>query len=162
MNVSKTVKPFVLSLGLVVGLTGCVYYDPYYSGPAHHSYVPHFYPFYYDYYYYPSVQVYFSFSTGHYFYPHGQSWVRSKKLPSHVFLDSRERVTTRIKGDKPYLRNKQHVQQYQPSRDYRPDPQKHRIEQTRNLKSYEQHQKKQKAYELEWNKRNKKAKRKIY
>lgn len=159
MDVSKSFKPLVLGLGLVVGLTGCVIYDPYYSGPDHHSYAPHFYPFYHDYYYYPSVQVYFSFSTGHYFYPHGQRWVRTKILPSHIFLDSRERVTTRVKGDKPYLKNRQHIQAYQPSRDYRPDPQKHRIAQNYNLKSYENHQKKQIIYEQEWNKRRKKDKR---
>ena len=34
MNVQWPVKSFVLSLGLVVGLTGYIY-DPHYSGPVH-------------------------------------------------------------------------------------------------------------------------------
>ena len=159
MDISRSFKPFVLSLSLVVGLTGCVY-DPYYSGPAHrNSYAPFFYPLYYDYYYYPSVQVYFHFSTGHYYYPHGKRWIRSRVLPPQIHLDSRERVTTRIEGDKPYLKNKQHIQKYQPRLDYRPNPQIHRKEAIQNLKLYEQHQRKQKVYEEEWLIRKKKDKK---
>ena len=89
MDLSRSFKPFILSLGLVVGLTGCIY-DPHYSRPEHshsHSYHPYYYPFYYDYYYYPSVQVYFSYSTGHYYYPHGGHWKRSRVLPSHIHPD---------------------------------------------------------------------------
>ena len=158
MSVSRSLRPFVLSLSLVAGLTGCVY-DPYYSAPVHHSYHPYYYPFYYDYYFYPSVRVYFNFSTGYYYYPSGKRWIRSNILPPHIHLDSRERVITRIEGDKPYLKNKQHIQKFQPRRDYRPDPQMHRKEQIHNLNFYEQHQKKQKVYEQEWKKRKKKNKR---
>lgn len=158
MDLSRSFKPFALSLSIVAALSGCVY-DPYYYGPAHHhSYLPYYYPFYYDYYFYPSVRVYFNFSTGYYYYPSGKRWVRSKLLPPHIRLDSRERVTTRIEGDKPYLKNKQHIQKHQPRRDYRFDPKINKKEQTRNLKSYEQHQKKQKVYEKEWNSRQKKNK----
>lgn len=158
MDVSRSFKPFVLSLSIVFSLSGCIY-DPYYPGPARHSYYPYYYPFYYDYYFYPSARVYFNFSTGYYYYPSGKRWKRSKFLPPHIRLDSRERVTTRIEGDKPYLKNKQHIQKFQPRRDYRPDPQINRKEQTRNLKSYEQHQKKQKTYKKEWENRKKKDKR---
>lgn len=154
MNMLIFIKSFILSLGLVIGLSACVY-DPYYSGPVRHSYFPHYYPFFYDYYFYPSVQVYFNFSTGYYYYPSGKRWIRSKVLPPHIRLDSRERVTTRVEGDKPYLKNQQHIQKYQPRRDYRPDPQLHRNEQLRNLKSYESHQKEQKIFEKEWEKRKK-------
>ena len=159
MDISRSFKPFALSLSIVFSLSGCVY-DPYYHGPSYHPYYPYYYPFYYDYYFYPSVRVYFNFSTGHYYYPSGKRWIRSKVLPPHIRLDSRERVTTRIEGDKPYLKNKQHIQKFQPRRDYRSDPQINRKEQLRNLKSYEQHQKKQKTYEKEWEKsRRKKDKR---
>lgn len=158
MNVSRSLRPFVLSLSIVAGLTGCVY-DPYYSAPVHHSYNPYYYPFYYDYYFYPSVRVYFNFSSGYYYYPYDKRWIRSKVLPPHIRLDARERVTTRVEGNKPYLKNNQHIQKFQPSRDYRPDPQIHRKEQIRNLNLYEQHQKKQKVYEQEWIKRKKKDKR---
>ena len=158
LDLSRSFKPFALSLSIVAALSGCVY-DPYYYGPAqHHSYLPYYYPFYYDYYFYPSARVYFNFSTGHYYYPSGKRWVRSKFLPPHIRLDSRERVTTRIEGDKPYRQNKQHIQKYKPRRDYRSDPQINKKEQTRNLKSYKQHQKKQEVYEKEWNSRQKKDK----
>ena len=158
MNVSRSLKPFVLGLSLVVGLSGCIY-DPYYYGPVHRPYYPNYYPFYYDYYFYPGVQVYYNFSTGYYYYPSGKRWIRAKKLPPHIHLDSRERVITRVEGDKPYLKNQQHIQKFQPRRDYRDDPQIHRTEQTRNLNLYKQHQKKQKVYEEDWIKRKKKDKR---
>jgi len=80
-------------------------------------------------------------------------------LPPHIHLDSRERVTTRVEGDKPYLKNKQHIQKYQPRRDYRADPQINKKEQNQNLYLYQRHQKKQKVYEEEWVKRKKKDKR---
>ena len=156
MELSRSFKPFALSLSILAALSGCVY-DPYYHGPTHQpSYFPYYYPFYYDYYFYPSAHVYFNFSTGFYYYPSGKSWKRSKVLPPHIHLDSRERVTTRIEGDKPYLKNKQHIQQFQPRRNYGPDPQINRKEQRRNLKSYEQHQQKQKVYKKEWESRKKK------
>lgn len=154
MNVSRFLKPFVLSLSLVVGLAGCIY-DPYYSGSAHRSYSPYYYPYYYDYYFYPSVRVYFNFSTGYYYYPSGGRWMHSRVLPPHFHLDSRERVITRVEGDRPYLENKRHIQKFQPRSDYRADPQLHRKEQIQNLKLYEQHQKKQKIYKEEWKKRKK-------
>ena len=55
---------YSIFFGLSVILTGCVY-DPFYYGPPPHS---HYSPYYYDYYFYPSVQVYFQFTTGYYFY----------------------------------------------------------------------------------------------
>lgn len=156
MNTMKFGKSFIVSLGLVMGLSACVF-DPYYDGPGpgHHTYYPYYYPFYYDYYFYPSVQVYFNFSTGFYYYLSGKRWIRTKNLPAHIRLDSRERFTTRIEGDKPYLENDKHIQQYKPRPDYRPEPQVHRKEQLQNLKSYQQHQKKQEVYEKEWEKRKK-------
>ncbi len=160
MNVSRSLKPFVLSLGLFIGLTGCIY-DPHYSAPVPHAYYPYYYPFYYDYYFYPSARVYFNFSTGHYYYPSGRRWISSRVLPPKFRLDSRERVTIQVEGDKPFLKNKQHIQKYRPRRDYRADPQIHRKEQRQNLHLYEQHQKKQKKYEKEW-KKHKKKDRKPY
>ena len=150
MDIPGYFKPFVLGLSLVVGLTGCIYHDPYYAGTGHRPYHPYYYPFYYDYYFYPSARVYFNFSTGYYYYPSGRRWIHSRVLPPHIHLDSRDRVITRIEGDKPYLKNKQHIQKYQPRGDYRPDPQIHRSEQIHNLKTYELHQKKQRKYKQEW------------
>ena len=158
MDISSSFKPLALSLSLAVGLTACVY-DPHYSGSAHRPYYPYYYPLYYDYYFYPSVQVYFHYSTGYYYYSHNKRWIRSKALPPHIHLDPRDRVITRIEGNKPYLRNKQHRQEFQPRRNYRPDPQLHRQEKIRNLKSYKQHQNKQKAYEEEWLIKRKRGKR---
>lgn len=154
MKITKHTRSFVLTLGLLTGLSACVY-DPYYHGPgpARHTYYPYFYPFYYDYYFYPSVQVYFNFSTGFYYYLSGKRWIRTKALPPHIHLDPRERVKTRVEGEKPYLKNEQHLQQYKSRPNYRRDPQIHRQEQLKNLKSYELHQKKQEIYEKEWEKR---------
>lgn len=158
MDASRSFKSFMLCLGLVIGLSGCAH-DPYYSGPVHRPYYPHYYPYYYDYYYYPSVRVYFNYSRGYYYYPSGKRWIRSKVLPPHIRLHPRDRVITRIDSDKPYLKHQEHRKKYQPRREYRPDPQLHRKEQTHNLKSYEQHQKRQKEYETEWQKRGQKDKR---
>jgi hypothetical protein len=153
MKIARHTKSFILSLGLLLGLSACVY-DPYYHGPgpARHTYYPYYYPFYYDYYFYPSVQVYFNFSTGYYYYLKGKRWIRTKVLPPHIHLDPRERVTTRVEGDKPYLKNEQHLRQYKTRPDYRPNPQLHRKEQLQNLKSYELHKKKQEIYKKDWEK----------
>ena len=158
MDVSRILKPILLSVCIVIGLAGCVY-GPHYSRPMHRSYSPYYYPFYYDYYFYPSVSVYFNYSSGYYYYPSGTRWISSKVLPPHIRLDSRERVTTRIEGDKPYLKNKQLIQKYPARRDYRPNPQLHSEEQQHNLYLYQQHQRKQKVFEEQWIKPKKKGNR---
>ena len=153
MKKVKYIKPLILSLAAFMGLSACAY-NPNFRGPGpdHRTYYPYFYPYYYDYYFYPSVQVYFNFSTGYYYYLSGKRWIRTKVLPPHIHLDSRERITTRVEGDKPYLKNEQHLRQFKPRPDYRPAPQINKREQLQNLKSYEEHQMKQKTYEEEWKK----------
>lgn len=113
------------ALGLTM-MSSC-FYDPYYYGasPYHH---PHgtYYP--YDYYYYPSVQVYFQYSTGFYFYISDGIWTRSRVLPPHFLLNSRDRVPLWIKSDKPYQQNLQHVEKYRPRPDIKQTPGKDRYE----------------------------------
>ena len=108
---------------LAASLSACVY-DPYYHrpAPAHHHYYPYYYPYYYDYYYYPSVQVYFQFSTGFYFYFSNHRWIKTRVLPPHIHLYPRERVTIRLDGDKPYLKHHEHVKKYRPLPEYRKKP----------------------------------------
>ena len=163
MNVPGPIKSFLLGLSLVAGLTGCIY-DHHHSGHDHSghvgfSYQPYYYPHYYDYYYYPSVHVYFSYSTGHYYYPHGKSWIRAKVLPQHIRLDSRERVVTRVEGDKPYLKNKQHIRKFKARSDYRSDAKLHRKEKDQNAILYKRHQQDQRVYKDSWQKRKKKDKK---
>lgn len=119
---SKLTRTLLVSIGVVTGLSACVY-DPYYHYPPGHHYYPYYYPYYYDYYYYPGVSVYYQFSTGFYFYFSNNRWIRSKVLPPHIHLDAWDRVTIRVESDKPYLKHKEHVLKYQP----RPRPPEYRV-----------------------------------
>lgn len=109
----KLIRFFLISTGLAAALTACVY-DPYYYPPSGRHYYPYYYPYYYDYYYYPGVRVYFQFSTGYYFYYSRNRWIRTRVLPPHIHLDPWDRVTLRLKSDKPYLKHKEHIHKYQP------------------------------------------------
>ena len=108
---------FSVFFGLSVLLTGCVY-DPFYYGPPSHS---HYYPHYYDYYYYPSIQVYFHFTTGLYHYRDGGIWKKSRVLPPHIRIYARDRVKIQIESDKPYLKFPEHKRIYKPRPNFRVD-----------------------------------------
>ena len=89
-----------IALGLSVTFAGCVYDPVYYGPPAY----PDYHPNYYDYYYYPSVGVYFHFTSGYYYYRDRDRWVRVKRLPPNIHIDAKDRVKLRIDSDKPYTK----------------------------------------------------------
>lgn len=120
----------ILGILLVVSLTACAYPPP----PTRHV---HYHP--YDYYYYPSVRVYFRYSTGYYYYPSGSIWIKTRRLPPAYRIDQRDRVIIRIENDKPYTRYHQHREKYRPHPDYRPDPYRDERERHYNQKKYEQY-----------------------
>ena len=132
---TKTVRQYlsgILGIILVVSLTACAYPPPH---TRHADYHP------YDYYYYPSVRVYFRYSTGYYYYPSGSVWIKTRRLPPVYRLDQRDRVIIRIEKDKPYARHHQHRDKYRPHSDYRPDPYRDEKERYYNQKRYEQYRK---------------------
>ncbi|MGD8525718.1 MAG: hypothetical protein PVJ63_05685 [Thioalkalispiraceae bacterium] len=120
MKTTRLFRSCLLGIGLVTGLSACVY-DPYYAGPGPRVYHPYYYPYYYDYYYYPGVRVYFQLSTGVYFYFWDNRWIRTKVLPPYIYLDPRNRVKVRVEGDKPYVKHHIHAQKYKPR--FPPPPQ---------------------------------------
>lgn len=123
MNIVKSIRFFPVLLGLVAvsGLTACAH-DPYYSSGPYERWPHHYhYPHYYDYYYYPSIGVYFHYSTGEYYYRSKKKWVRSRQLPPKFRLDPRDRVIIRVPSDKPYKRYDEHKREYKSYRDYRRD-----------------------------------------
>jgi hypothetical protein len=132
---AKTSIRFVtsgLEIVLLLSLVACTQPPPY---PPHAHYHAH------DYYYYPSVRVYFRYSTGYYYYPSGSIWIRTRTLPPKYRLDQRDRVVIRIEDKKPYARHYQHREKYRPHPDYRPDPYRDEKERHYNKKRYEQYRK---------------------
>jgi hypothetical protein len=125
MTAVKFTRSCLIGMMLVIGVSGCVY-DPYYSGPPPaHRYYPYYYPYYYDYYFYPSVRVYFQYSTGYYFYYSRDRWIRTKVLPPYIHLSPWERVKIRVDSNRPYLKYKEHVKKYPPKArppEYRQQP----------------------------------------
>ena len=101
---------------------------------------PYYYP--YDYYYYPYSRVYFSVSTGYYYYPDGPNWIKVRVLPSHYYLDTRDRVTVKIKSnDRPYIYHNTHRKQYVPRPKYRADRKRDQIERNLNRDRYKRYRK---------------------
>ena len=119
-----------LGIILLLSLYACTQPPPY---PPHAHYHAQ------DYYYYPSVRVYFRYSTGYYYYPSGSIWIRTRALPPKYRLDQRDRVVIRIEDKKPYARHYQHREKYRPHPDYRPDPYRDEKERHYNKKRYEQY-----------------------
>ncbi len=119
-------------------LTGCVY-DPYYYGPPSHS---HYSPYYYDYYYYPSVQVYFHFTTGFYFYRDRGVWLKVRVLPPHININARDRVKLKIESEKPYLRFPDHASKYKPNPKYRVEKEQSLKERNANKRWFEDYKQK--------------------
>jgi len=157
--IQKSQKKYIPAIG-VLGLmlmTSSCFHDPYhhapyyYGPPAFHgggTYYP------YDYYYYPSVRVYFQYSSGFYFYISNGSWVRNRALPSHIRLNPRDRVFLRLKSDKPYQSNRQHIEKYRPRPKVKPTPNTDRKERTSHQKWY----KEQQVYKKQQEKKEKKSK----
>lgn len=135
MNKTRYIR-VIGALGLMM-VSSCIY-DPYYYGPPPYYSSTAYYP--YDYYYYPSVRVYFQYSTGFYFYISNGIWTRSRVLPPHFRLNARDRVLLRIKSDKPYQQNPQHVEKYRPRSDIKQTPGKDRYERETHRKVYKEQQ----------------------
>ena len=125
----------LLSLISIFAIPACVY-DPYYVGPPPY---PHYHPHYYDYYYYPSVRVYFHFTTGFYYYYDKHRWVKTRVLPSHIRIDPHDRVQLKIPSEKPYQKNPEHVKKYSPKPDFRADKQRSFKEREANRKWYREY-----------------------
>lgn len=124
MGIIKSIR-IAGAVGLSLLMSSC-FYDPYYYGPPSYYGSAIYHP--YDYFYYPSVRVYFQYSTGFYFYFLDGVWVRSKILPPRFRLNPSDRVPLRIPSDKPYLFNEQHIQKFNPRPDIRPSPDRDRYE----------------------------------
>lgn len=85
-----------------------------------------------DYYYYPSAQVYFHIYTGYYYYRSGHRWIRTRVLPRHIHLHSRDRYRLRTRDREPYRHNEEHRRRYRPRPDLRPDERDDRREREEN------------------------------
>lgn len=154
----KKYIPVIGVLGLMLMTSSC-FYDPYYYGPPSYDVGGTYYP--YDYYYYPSVRVYFQYSTGFYFYISNGHWSRSRILPSHFRLTANERVFLRLKSDKPYKLNTKHAEKYRPRPKFKPTPGTDRNERASHLKWYKEQQnyKKQRSIKEQKEKRSKDKRR---
>ena len=141
MNSSNYLLKGWLSFALVIGLVSCAN-DPYYAGPPPHTFHAHYHP--HDYYYYPSVRVYFNYTTGYYYYPSGHHWKRTKVLPPEFRLDQRDRIIIRTGNDKPYIRHSDHRNQYRPHPEYRADKMRDRAERRHPETVYKKYKNKQK------------------
>ena len=141
MQRSNILKAVALSVLITVSASCAV-------DPQHHGAPAHMQPTYYEphgYYYYPSVQVYFHYSTGFYFYPRGTVWLRSRVLPSKLQLDARDRVHVELKSKKPYLYHQKQVKKYHPAKEHKPLPENNRKER----ESLKQWYKEQEQYKKE-------------
>ncbi len=142
----KIYIPVIGALGLMMTTSSCIY-DPYYYGPPSYHVSGTFYP--YGYYYYPSVQVYFQYSTGLYFYISNGQWINSRILPPRFRLNPSDRVFLRLKSNTPYQLNSQHIEKYRPRPNIKPTPRTDRNERASHLKWYKEQQviKKKKSIE---------------
>jgi len=130
----------IISWGLMTLLVTSCAYDPHYYGPPpKHPRPAYYYP--YGYYYYPSVGIYFQYSTGFYYYPSGRIWIRTRVLPPRFRLHPSDRVHLHIESNKPYLYHNNHIKKYKPRPGYKPVPQKDRSERELHLKWHKEQQK---------------------
>ena len=127
---TKKAIPFLsgaLGIILMISLAACAY-PP--SHPPHAHYHAH------DYYYYPSVRVYFRYSSGYYYYPSGSIWIKTRTLPPKYRLDGRDRIVIRIEDKKPYTKHYRHREKYRPHPEYRPDSYRDEKERYHNKRRY--------------------------
>ena len=155
---TRCVATFILAT-VLIALNGCVYDPVYYGPPSYTEYHPDFY----DYYYYPSVGVYFQFTTGYYYYRSRDIWVQTRQLPPNIYIDPRDRITIRIESDKPYLRHDEQVQGFRPDvklNQPEVDKEQSRKEREANLEWYQKYEQRserperdKRDDEKEWNKK---------
>jgi len=156
MQTANTLKAATLGLFVMVSVS-CVV-DPHYYGPPVQPRPAYYSP--YGYYYYPSVQVYFQYSTGFYFYPSGSIWLKSRVLPTRFRLDPRDRVHLRIESNRPYLYHHKQVKKYQSPKDHKAVPENDRHERNLLHKWHKEQQqyKKEKRFETKSGKKQKNKK----
>ena len=136
-QLNRSVKA-LLFLGASGILVGCAYDPVYYGPPAY----PPYYPDYYDYYYYPSVGVYFHFTSGYYYYRDRNHWVRTRALPPNIHIDYKDRVKLRVDSELPYNKYPQHRKEYQPKPNYRGDEEHNQKEREANRRWYQEYEQK--------------------
>ena len=134
MGIIKSIR-VAGAVGLSLLMSSC-FYDPYYYGPPSYYGSTIYHP--YDYFYYPSVSVYFQYSTGFYFYLSDGIWIRNRILPSRFRLNPSDRVPLRIESDKPYLFNSQHMEKFRPGPGLRPSPERDRYERDSLNRTYKE------------------------
>jgi hypothetical protein len=116
----------VIGLGMLLGLSGCWVsagsgggfvavgpadgHGPPPHAPAHGYRAKHRYS------YYPDVRVYFDAGRGRYFYPDGSAWRVSVSLPDRFRIRLGTPVIIDMDSGRPYLKNRDHVRKYPPSR----------------------------------------------
>lgn len=122
---------------MAVIMPGCVY-DPVYYGPPPYT---QYHPYYYDYYFYPSVRVYFQFTTGYYFYWLDGRWIKSRTLPPKIHLSLNDRVRIKVESDTPYIKYDEHVRIYKPKEGVPVDLEKSRKERDANELWYREYEK---------------------
>lgn len=125
----------VFTLGITMMISSC-FYDPHYYGPPSYYGGATYHP--YDYFYYPSVRVYFQYSTGLYFYLSDGVWKRNRVLPPRFRLNPSDRVPLRIPGDKPYRLNPQHMDKYRPRPGIKPTPNRDKYERNSLQRTYKE------------------------
>lgn len=125
----------VTTVALSMLMSSC-FYDPYYYGPPSYYGGTIYHP--YDYFYYPSVRVYFQYSTGLYFYLSNGIWISNKVLPPRFRLNPSDRVPLRIPSDKPYQFNSQHMDKYRPRPGIMPSPDRDRYERESLRRTYKE------------------------
>ena len=134
MRKIKFVK-VVSTIALSMLMSSC-FYDPYYYGPPSYYGGTIYHP--YDYFYYPSVRVYFQYSTGLYFYLSDGIWVSNRVLPPRFRLNPSDRIPLRIPSDKPYKFNPQHKDKYRLRPGIIPSPARDRYERESLRRTYKE------------------------
>ncbi len=77
-----------------------------------------------------------------YYYPDCTDWIKVRVLPSRLYLDTRDRVTVKIKSnDRLYIYHNVHRQRYVPHPKYRVDRRRDRTERNLNRDRYKRFQK---------------------
>lgn len=127
-------RQMIRALGIAVlmagGLAACTYaprHDDAYGAYVH------------DYYYYPQFGVYFHLYSGHYYYRDGNSWVRVRVLPRHIYLDHRVRRPLVIRDAAPYRQHEAHRERYRTPQDLKRDRAHDRQEREHNRRRHQEY-----------------------
>ena len=131
---NRKIITLALAMAMMSGVAGCTVVardrpsPPYAPGYQESDYI--------EYYYYPSVGVYYQFTTGYYYYYSNRRWIRTRFLPSHIHLHRDDRVRLRLRDREPYLHHDEHRRLYRPNRRYRSDERYDRDEREFNQREY--------------------------